>query len=420
MSKPTNSRRRFLKGAALAGAAVAAGGLPMNADDAPTPPTGPSFDVRQSGAKGDGAADDTAAVQAAIDAAVRARGGHVYFPSGKYRITKSLKLAGADRFDVTGDGRSSVLLHENNEPLLLWPENAPCRECSVRDLTLSSVKTKKSPDVAMIDCRGGAERSFFHNLLLLGNGDMMGSGISVEKVMDTTTIDHCVIWNCGGTGIRVARGSEVRIFGGRVTGTNPYVGINQTTVGVHLPGGNGGVHIVTTDLIGVHTGLRIGDPGSPSNREVFITHATFDSSIHGVHVRDNSYVSIAGCWAASSDEDQILIDKDSPGCIMTISGGTIFNGGAYGRKGAANGMVVRSGSFVLSGVTIRNNKGTGLLVGENVRDYAVTGCRFVENGTAAELAGDNYTFTGNVFARNTKSLTDLGGKNKIIQGNAGA
>lgn len=380
---------------------------------------GPTFNVRLLGAKGDGSADDTSAVQAAVDAAVKARGGHVYFPAGKYRITRSLEFSGADRFDVTGDGRTSILLHESNEPLLLWKENAPCRESSVRNLAFFSVKNRKSPDVAVIDCRGGTERSFFSNLLFSSSGAGMGSGIFVEKVMDTTTLDHCLMWEIGGTGLKVARGSEVRIFGGRITGSNPYVGVGQTTA-IHLTGGNGGVHVVTTDLIGVHTGLRIGDPGAPSNREVIITHATFDSSVHGIHQVDNSYLSIAGCWAASSDEDQILIDKDSHGAMVVICGGTIFNGGAYGRAGKANGMVVRAGSFVLSGVTIRNNKGTGLLVeGDSVRDYAITGCRFAENGTAAELRGDNYTFTGNVLARNKTGLLDLGGKSKVVQANVG-
>ena len=381
---------------------------------------GPIFNVRHLGAKGDSTTDDTAAVQAGIDAAVKARGGHIYFPSGQYRITKSLVFSAADRFDITGDGRSSVLLHESNEPLLLWKQNASCRESSVRDLTFLSAKNNKSSDVAVIDCRGGAERSFFSNLLFSSSGAAMGSGIFVEKVMDTTTLDHCVMWGVGGTGLRVARGSQVLVVGGRIIGSDPYVGIGQTTTGVHLTGDNGGVHIISTDLIGLHTGLRIGDPGAPSNREIFITHATFDSSVHGIHQVDNSYLSIAGCWSASSEEDQILIDKDAHGAIVTISGGTIFNGGAYRRNGAANGMVVRAGSFVLSGVTIRNNKGTGLLVeGEGVRDYAVTGCRFAENGTAAVLRGDNYTFTGNVFARNKKGLSDLGGKDKVVQANVG-
>jgi len=44
------------------------------------------FDVRMFGAKGDGVTDDTAAVQAAVDAAVSLGGGTVYVPAGRYMI----------------------------------------------------------------------------------------------------------------------------------------------------------------------------------------------------------------------------------------------------------------------------------------------------------------------------------------------
>ena len=51
------------------------------------PPVGQWFDVRAGGAKGDNAADDTAAIQRAIDS-------HrvVYFPIGRYLVTDTLKL----------------------------------------------------------------------------------------------------------------------------------------------------------------------------------------------------------------------------------------------------------------------------------------------------------------------------------------
>ena len=418
-SDNTQSRRSFLKGAAMAGAAAAVGGLPTMADDKPIQPICRTFSVMQFGAAGDGVADDTKAAQAAIDAAVKAKGGHVYFPSGQYRITRSLVFSSADRFDVTGDGRSSVLLHENDEPLLLWSEKCSLRECTIANLSLLSVKNDKSPSTPAILCRGGAERSAFIHLFLASSGAKMGSGIIVEEVMDTTTLDNCVMWSIGGTGVKTARGSEVRIIGGRITGSSSGKGPLDGTIGVHIAGKNGGVHIVTTDIIHLHTGLQIGDPGGPSNREIFITHASFDSNVHGIHQVDHAYTSIAGCWAASSDEEQILMDTDAHGAIMTISGGTIFNGGASKRPGSGNGMVVKAGSFMLTGVTVRNNNGVGLYVGDGVSDYTVTGCRFIGNGSAAELRGDSYAFTGNVFARNTKALSDFGGSNKVVQGNAG-
>ncbi len=49
------------------------------------------YNVRSYGATGDGTTDDTTAVQSAIDAAISAGGGVVYFPSGIYKIAGALQ-----------------------------------------------------------------------------------------------------------------------------------------------------------------------------------------------------------------------------------------------------------------------------------------------------------------------------------------
>jgi len=69
------------------------------------------FDARRDfGAKGDGQADDTAAIQRAIDAA-RAHGkaAIAYLPLGTYKITDTLRITGADYY-VGGSGFRSQLL----------------------------------------------------------------------------------------------------------------------------------------------------------------------------------------------------------------------------------------------------------------------------------------------------------------------
>ena len=80
------SRKDFLlrSTAAVLPVSVAASALGADADS--TPPSGPGrpqFNVRQFGARGDGVAKDTKAIQAAIDAA-GANGGTVIFPCGRY------------------------------------------------------------------------------------------------------------------------------------------------------------------------------------------------------------------------------------------------------------------------------------------------------------------------------------------------
>lgn len=78
-------------------------------DDAPW--TCPKvFDVRGDfGAKGDGSSDDTAAIQAALDAAkAHGRGALAYLPGGQYRITRTLRITGGE-YGLTGTGFRSML-----------------------------------------------------------------------------------------------------------------------------------------------------------------------------------------------------------------------------------------------------------------------------------------------------------------------
>jgi hypothetical protein len=420
-------RRELIKSAIFAGAGIGTGALAIPAAEVPDTPalaavaSDRNFNVRERGAAGDGKTDDTAAVQSCLNDAVKSRGGRVHFPAGNYRITKTLQIGSSDRLDITGDGSTSVLLHENDEPLLLWPKEHECTHCSVRHLSFTSTVNNKSRDTAVIACLGGAVRSLFSNLLFNCQGATMGSGIYVEKVMDTTTIDHCLMWGpIRGIGIRVAKGSEVRIFGGRIIGGfHKYDSVDSQSIGIHLTENNGGVHVVTTDLISLGTSMKIGDAGTQANREVFITHATFDSSVHGLVQVDSAYTSIAGCWSASSDEEQILLTETAAHAIMVITGGTIYNGGTYGRPGAHNGMVVKAGSFILNGVAVRENQGTGLLIeSDAVRDYIVSACRFTNNGLGASLKGRNYSVTGNVFQNNKKHLEQTEAGNGIVANNA--
>lgn len=414
-SQYEQNRREFFGKAMLGTGALAALALAEAGGAEAEPVSGTVFDVKQFGAKGDGRNNDTQPVQAAIRAAGKEAGGCIHFPSGHYRIAGSLLYESAGRLDITGCGWSSVLLHEENVPLMVWKPGVSCRGVSVRHLCITSCQTDKSPDTAAILCQSGMEQSFFSHLLFNAESASMGSGIVVEKVMDTSTIHQCLLWGVTGTGIQVAEGSEVRIFGGRIIGRDRYA---DKSIGVHLTGNNGGVHIVTTDIIALHTALKIGQAGNKSNREVFITHATFDSSIHGIVQVDGTYLSMAGCWSASSDEEQILLDKTAQGAILSITGGTIFNGGAYNKGGANHGLVVLAGSFMLSGVTVRHNKGTGILVGSNaVQDYAITGCRIADNGTGVVLDGNGYACTGNVLARNGTHVIDNGGMNKQVANN---
>src|SRR4029079_2092495 len=66
------------------------------------------------GARGDGVADDSQAVQAAIDqAAATPNGGVVFIPSGRYRVTRTIYIWRAVRVFGYGDTRPVLVLGPN-------------------------------------------------------------------------------------------------------------------------------------------------------------------------------------------------------------------------------------------------------------------------------------------------------------------
>jgi Pectate lyase superfamily protein len=79
------SRRVFMGIGATSPAGLLAAGIPTPAEASPTTGRGHLnvFNVRSFGARGDGATDDTRAIQRAIDAAVS--GGIIFFPPGPTR-----------------------------------------------------------------------------------------------------------------------------------------------------------------------------------------------------------------------------------------------------------------------------------------------------------------------------------------------
>lgn len=77
---------------------------------------GDRISVRDFGARGDGKADDTAAIQRAVTAmAALPEGGHVYFPEGVYRITGAIGIPFATGWKITGASRGAVVIRQDTD-----------------------------------------------------------------------------------------------------------------------------------------------------------------------------------------------------------------------------------------------------------------------------------------------------------------
>ena len=141
---PNVSRRRFLTHAGVALGAVPIIGLTRVEDAFATPPP-TVYDVTSYGAQGDGTADDSNAIQAAIDAANSRGGGTIVFPAGTFRITRALTLYSKIVFRGAG-ARATVIKKSSGGgqyPILKSPgydppsgEPTPIHSFSLQNISL--------------------------------------------------------------------------------------------------------------------------------------------------------------------------------------------------------------------------------------------------------------------------------------------
>lgn len=231
MNEKTNerraSRRDFVLGAGLgiAATALAANGAEARADAAAGARNDSRFNVRDFGAKGDGKASDTAAIQRALDAAGAVQG-TVWFPAGVYRchdlkVPPYVTLLGASAWIYHCEKIGAVLeLDDPNAACLLNITGA--FGVRVRGLTLNGIRSTPKP---------------VHGILL--------DQPKWSKKEDTFVFDDVKVMNFSGHGIYlnriwlfILRHSQCMSNGGdgcRICGWDGFVTDNQFSSN----GGNG-------------------------------------------------------------------------------------------------------------------------------------------------------------------------------------
>ena len=160
------------------------------------------FNVKDYGAVGDGTADDTAAVQAAIDAAEVVGGGTVYLSGGIYKLSAALTITDGIILAGAGKSPSSALPTDLN-----FTHNGRCiiidsgSDIVIRDMYIHSAAT--TDDVVAV--KGSSRRITLERLIVNGTGT---TGVGVYLGADAgwvieSTVHQMSVVDCG-TGIRVS------------------------------------------------------------------------------------------------------------------------------------------------------------------------------------------------------------------------
>lgn len=193
------------------------------------------YDAKQYGAVGDGATDDTVAIQAAIDACDTGGGGTVVFPRGRYLLTASLSVPSfvtlqgaslpyrASEWDIDPTTAASVLKASGAANFPLVTNSDPTNgNVSIGLSRLKFIGGSNGDTKAVVFDK--VRRSIISECYVFGPATTSRIGVYIIGGSELIRIDKCVF---EGNGIRSDGGS-----------TSVYItGCEIGAAGIHLDGG---------------------------------------------------------------------------------------------------------------------------------------------------------------------------------------
>lgn len=342
---------------------------------------GQVFNVKAYGAIGNGVADDTAAIAAAITAAAAiSPRGVVLFPPGTYLTTGGHSLDGLDGIQIIGSGVGSTVIelgHATNS--LFSTANTVTSNITISDFTVKSTTVTRS-----------AGWVFEVNTAYNGAGQLARSRIARLEIRNQfnglafrkygfVEVESVYIWACVGTtgiGIQmgqttssdVNQGSEIYLRDVQIYATDfdatasamDVAFLITDTDAVYMDRCGAGAIYGSCLKIMANTGGH-----SPSNH--FFEGCVFDTTSegHNVWITGTGVVvnfKFIGCWIASAGK---------------VAGATV-----NGKGMLLNCASVTSGE--ITGTNFYNTEGAGLYIDSDQAPVTISGCTFNANGLANE------------------------------------
>ncbi len=348
------ARRSFLRNALLAATPVVLGSTTFCAAamsramylPAPRARGGAALDVRDFGAKGDGVRDDTAAINAAIQA-LPAEGGTVFVPAGRYLVdaTKSIRL------------RSNMHLQLDPMALLVCKPNALDKAYLLYAYKVSDVEISGGQVIGDRYGHLGSTGEWGHGVFVRGSqrvtvrdmrlSDCWGDGISIGAALvfgaapipcEDIVVSNIVSTNNRRQGLSIGRGTNITIRDSEFSysnGTAPECGID---IEPDDPGISDHVSIENCVLRG---NRKYGLLAYKRSRNTTIRRCTVtNNGSCGIVTVGSTAMTITQCSVRMNSATGIYLQDGTSGC--DISQNTFY--GNYAR----NGIVDRA-DFAMAG-----------------------------------------------------------------------
>ena len=384
--------------------------------------------VKDFGAVGDGVTDDTAAIQAAIDAVVTAGGGKVFVPRGKYLVSSTIDLAawyGAPAIIFEGEGYGpwnkdgGVATSEHTSLFVVATDGfnvfniASTSQTVVQNISIRDTSGSRTSGAAIYLERNGAG---------ITGDDGNVTGVLIKQVgikgfqdgirairLQTSTIDQVFIEDCTRDGIRL----ETTAVGGgtSVTLSNCLVKeCGQDNYSMYGMAYSAFVNCAS-DNSTRHTYYL--DGTTRNNTSISFTGCGAEGAgDDGIHITAGNFgVTIIGCGIGPTTGDGVY----SAGQGVTIIGGKIQQTTGYGINAASGDAVTAIGATFASNtagetnstakmIQIRNDEKNFMLLGHNVQTGANDSDLVLKNSSGVLSVNNAGTTSANYQIRS--STTD--------------
>jgi parallel beta-helix repeat protein len=395
---------------------------------------GPTLDVRVWGARADGVTDDTAAIQAAIDACNTAGGGVVFLPPGTYLVSAIIRPK--SNVWIRGAGKAATTLKlANGTNLSVIQSAVALSRCRVSDLAVNGNKANQSSGTPMgivfTDCS-------FVEVVNCRVYDTHSRGIWYWNNTDCL-VSNCEVSDSGAFGNINVMGTSLRVLDNIVSGSTMGIAIegnglssgiviakntvkDPTEIGIACGSLNPGVTVVGNYVTSLATSFGCIDPGScldttvsgnvcngggggivtdGGQRQSIVSNIVRSPAGHGINILSSKDCSVVGNVVSNAGWDGINF------WVVTDS--------------LIQGNIVKNSARLLAdrtGIGIESTS-TGIVIAGN-RCYDDQGTKTQAYGIKSSTTSDYLTVTGNDLRGNLTGAMSLVGANNLVESNQGA